>query len=787
MTGLWNAGSLISITTLQASIYAGAQWDNVDYSHNTTSYPYGYVLSSYPTLSSILAISYYDDYTAPNLPSTAAAPIGASTQTRGLPAASLTNILGTTNMLWSVSYYDDLGRLLQGFKQHNQGGGAALSVNNYDVVANLYNFTNTLKSTTRTHHNAANPVVTVINNYSYDHRNRRITNQEQINGGTNVIVSKMDYNELGQLLTKHLHSETGAAPFLQYLGYTYNERGWLRTAGTTANPFYFELKYDNPDPGISKQYNGNIAEMLYTGATSGAKTFSYSYDQLNRLTNALSTGNALNETLSYDLMGNITALTRTGGTNAAVLAYTYQNSGMSNQLTTVTNGGNAFRTYPVYDNNGNAQSDGGSKTINYNLLNLPQTVTQTGTTLVTYTYTAAGEKLRSVSGSDGSRDYIGGIEYHNNTIEYIETEEGRATPNGGLYHYSYNLKDQLGNVRVTFDKSAATQAMEVVQEDEYYSFGLRVNRQDNSNNNHYLYNGKEVQADLLNQYDYGARFYDPVIARWNTIDPLAEKSRRFSSYNYVEDNPIRNIDPDGMMTEQEVQDMIRKKEMDDFANQESGTLSSSENQDFTVTHGFYNSGPAKGRGTAAGGTSSDAVANAEKQGKADAAALYDKVMKEDVSGQGGVANQGGGPIDRILFPNSPSIFNLKKIGEAYYTNLTYEENFYDFRIDKGHFGVLEVDIPSINIMVSARDGYGRFISMEAAKVAMASALYSARWDVLNEYLNSNDKLNGADAGKLLIKSLNIWLNVFLKYGNAYERTPAPWIGSAKSTYINLWP
>ena len=62
----------------------------------------------------------------------------------------------------------------------------------------------------------------------------------------------------------------------------------------------------------------------------------------------------------------------------------------------------------------------------------------------------------------------------------------------------------------------------------------------------YGFNGKEDNEELgLQWLDFGARNYDATLGRWMNIDPLADKYRDFSPYNYTANNPILYVDPDG--------------------------------------------------------------------------------------------------------------------------------------------------------------------------------------------------------------------------------------------------
>jgi RHS repeat-associated protein len=105
---------------------------------------------------------------------------------------------------------------------------------------------------------------------------------------------------------------------------------------------------------------------------------------------------------------------------------------------------------------------------------------------------------------------------------------------------------------VYFDKFKVTHKQSNTTElNDFYPYGLQNQQtsstQYGSKEQRYKYNGKELFKDFkLEMEDYGARLYNPQIARWSLLDPLADKYTSYSPYNFVLGNPIRLIDPNGM-------------------------------------------------------------------------------------------------------------------------------------------------------------------------------------------------------------------------------------------------
>ena len=61
----------------------------------------------------------------------------------------------------------------------------------------------------------------------------------------------------------------------------------------------------------------------------------------------------------------------------------------------------------------------------------------------------------------------------------------------------------------------------------------------------YLFNAKEFDEET-GMYYYGARYYEPRLSLWLSIDPKEEKYSNVSTYCYVISNPLKYTDPTGM-------------------------------------------------------------------------------------------------------------------------------------------------------------------------------------------------------------------------------------------------
>ena len=198
----------------------------------------------------------------------------------------------------------------------------------------------------------------------------------------------------------------------------------------------------------------------------------------------------------------------------------------------------------AYDANGNLTKDLNKNIVDiqYNCLNLPSRIVFRNGDNISNVYSGDGTKLRTVRVIGGNTlitDYCGNAIYENGVLVRLMTDVGYIAMADTSYHYF--IKDHQGNVRVVADEQG-----NVEEVNDYYPFGGLMSTSSRWSVQPYKYNGKELEtAGGLNWYDYGARRYDPVLGRWNGVDPSCEKHYSWSPYAYCKNNPVLRVDPDG--------------------------------------------------------------------------------------------------------------------------------------------------------------------------------------------------------------------------------------------------
>ena len=511
--------------------------------------------------SRLLTVNYYDNYDflgKNGFPAYAydssmeSSGYGTKSDARGMLTGSVTVLAGDgAGQLYSVVYYDRRSRPVQRQSSNSLGGK--------ETEYTAYNFTGQPTRLRHVHTAQGKAARTEVRTYSYDHAGRLLTVKHKLDALGEVTLVNNVYDDLGRLQSKSLH---GSAVNKQT--YTYNIRGWL--TGVSGSKFTQNLYY-NTGNGVVK-YNGSISSMTWkAGNESTVRGYKFTYDGLDRLLNAIygetagisTNANRFSENVTnYDKNGNIKGLQRYGQTGASAyglidnLTFTLNGNRLNRVDDAVTastyGGGFEFKdgvkqaNEYAYDANGNLTKDlnKGITGISYNCLNLPNAVTFSDGSTITYTYGADGTKLRTVhkiGSATTTTDYCGNVIYENGVQKLLLTEEGYVTLSDSKYHYY--LKDHQGNNRVVINQSGT-----VEETNHYYPFGGVFASAGSIQP--YKYNGKEFDNKKgLNWYDYGARHYDAALGRFTTNDRFAEKYYSMSPYQYGANNPVNNIDVNG--------------------------------------------------------------------------------------------------------------------------------------------------------------------------------------------------------------------------------------------------
>jgi RHS repeat-associated protein len=392
-----------------------------------------------------------------------------------------------------------------------------------------------------------------IVNYTFDSANRPSAVQDALNGviyatdfqtpPSGCITGSVCYTPQGNFYALSIGQSTGFTGL--NLTHIYNSRLQpleFKASSTGGNAI--DTSYSFVDPSTSKNA-GHVYGITNNLDTTRSQNFSY--DQLNRITSALTTSTyatsparCWGETYSIDTWGNLQSIAATTNSN-------YTGCSQESGFTKTADGNNHLSGFS-YDLSGNTQNDG----VNSYTWDAESQLKSGGG--VNYLYDGDGRRVAKVSSKlywyDGGSEILAETDPSGNTTaEYIFFGGQRIAmlPAGGSP--IYYVEDLLGTSRVITTNTGV-----VCYDADFYPYGGERSYTNTCPQNNYKFEGKERDTETGND-DFGARYYSNRFGRWLSADwsavpvpvPYANLTnpQTLNLYSMVADDPESFADLDG--------------------------------------------------------------------------------------------------------------------------------------------------------------------------------------------------------------------------------------------------
>jgi len=269
-------------------------------------------------------------------------------------------------------------------------------------------------------------------------------------------------------------------------------------------------------------YNSNITKITNTRDAGIYNLTGLTYDGLDRLKSTQGGNGIGSTTLTYDGLGNIRKYKNTSAFDEHDLSYSYSNNRLSHVVNTgTTTKVRDFTAVGSYDTRGNVLKNGNSDEINNFSYNIANQMTSAGGNR--YVYDGYNRRIKT----EDSKGTSYSMYSQSGKLLY------RETPLGGINYILFG------------SKLVAKEGTGVVSSDSvmnYKPFGDSIE----TSKDEVGYTGHKFDTDLGLSY-MQARYYDPVIGRFYSNDPVGFTGEvdTFNRYSYVANNPYKYQDPNG--------------------------------------------------------------------------------------------------------------------------------------------------------------------------------------------------------------------------------------------------